>query len=196
MSLVCEVYASGQEFLAAYDRSRPGCVVLGLRVPGASGMQIQHFLNAEKNGPPVIFLTAHADLSIAVEAMRAGAVNFLEKPVRTKELWNSIEEAIALDRRRRHLRAWRQKLADRLRSLTPREREVLCMIGQGKGTKEIASSLQVGLRSVQKHRAGVARKLGASSLWDLVDVGLRAASESAQGGDRGPWSPAWGRPLA
>lgn len=195
MNLRCEVYASGDDFLAAYDTSRPGCVILGLRIPGAGGMQIQQFLNSDKNGHPVIFLTAHADLSIAVEAMRAGAVNFLLKPVHSGELWNSIEEAIALDGKRRRARAWHQKLADRLRSLTPREREVLCMIGQGKGTREIASSLEVSLRSVQKHRAGVARKLGASSLWELVDVGLHAAQDGGQNGDPGPWPGPNGRRL-
>lgn len=196
MNLACEVYASGKDFLEAYDRSRPGCVVLGLRLPDASGIEIQQSLNAGGDDIPVIFLTAHADLSIAVEAMRAGAVNFLEKPVHTRELWNSIEEAVALDRKRRRDRAWRQELAEWLQSLTAREREILDMIGQGKRTEEIASSLQIGLRSVQKHRARLTRKLGASSLWDLMKVGLRAARSAEENDDPASWPGPYARRMA
>jgi FixJ family two-component response regulator len=187
MNLGCQTYASGKEFVDAYDSSRPGCVVLELRIPGADGMQVQKFLNPTGGGFPVIFLTAYPDLSIAVEAMRAGAVNFLEKPARSRELWTAIEEAIELDCQRRQVGAWRQKLSDRLGVLTPKEREVLWMIGKGKASKEIASALQVTMRAVQKHRASLAKKLEASSLLDLVDIGFRTATDGNQIGRPAPW---------
>ena len=119
--------------------------------------------------------------------LRAGAVNFLEKPVHTGELWHAIEEAIDLDRRRRQVWAWRKKLADRFESLTPKERVVLRLIGEAKGTKDIASALEVSVRVVQKHRASLIRKLEVSSLGDLVDIGLHAAMPGALDGSPAPW---------
>ncbi len=183
MNLHCEVFTSGQDFLDSYRKSRRGCLIVELRVLGASGLEIQQHLLAMHSALPVIFLTAHADLSIAVEAMRRGAVHFLEKPYRTHELWQVIQEAIELDRRRRERQRHRRRLRRRIASLTPKERHVLRLLKQGKPSDQIASELNVGLRMVEVHRAKLARKLGVSAARELLDAGTTATRPVPQ--DRG-----------
>ena len=172
MNLRSEVYASGAEFLDSFDRSRPGCVVLELQVPGISGLEIQERLAEERSSLPVIFLTQHADVSIAVEVMRSGAVHFLEKPFRANELWRAIQEAIELNRKRREAEAWERELGRRIASLTAKERRVLTMLSRNKASKEIAAELNVCVRTVEVHRANLIRKLDVSSLKELLDIGM------------------------
>jgi len=175
MNLPCEVYSSGQDFLDAYDSSRPGCLVMELRVPGVSGLEIQRRLKSEGILLPVIFLTAHADLSIAVEAMRSGAIHFLEKPFRTLELWGAIQEAIELDQQRRQAVASHAQLNRRLATLNSKERSVLEMLAEGKSSKEIAAVMETSVRTVEGHRARLMQKLGVSSLSELIAIAILAA---------------------
>jgi len=192
MSLRCEAYASGREFMDAYDDSAPGCVVLELKIPGLGGIQIQRLLKARDNDIPVIFLTAQPELSIAVEAMRAGAVHFLEKPFRSHELWNAIQEAIDLDQQRRRTRRWREAIDKRLASLTARESEVLSRMGHGESNRQIASHMGVSVRTVEVHRASLAKKLNVSSLRELLDIAIALSTVDAPGSR--PQSPPTPRP--
>lgn len=172
MSLLCEAYGSGQEFVEALRESDAGCVILEIKIPGIGGIQIQRILKERGNDIPVIFLTAHPELSIAVEAMRSGAVHFLEKPFRSNEVWNAIQEAVELDQERRRDRVWQRLLCKRLTSLTSKEREVLSLIAQGQSNRQIAARMRVCVRTVEVHRAALARKLDVSSLWELLNIAI------------------------
>lgn len=176
MGLRCETYASGQEFMDICDDSTAGCVLLELKIPGVGGIQIQRLLKARGIEIPVIFLTAHPELSIAVEAMRAGAVHFLQKPLRSNELWNAVQEAIESDKKSRSDRNRRQSLKKRLVALTAKELEVLSLIGQGKSNRQIASHMEVCVRTVEAHRARLAKKINVSSLRELLDIAIALAT--------------------
>lgn len=176
MGLRCETCASGQEFMDACDDSTAGCVLLELKIPGIGGIQIQRLLKARGIEIPVIFLTAHPELSIAVEAMRAGAVHFLQKPLRGNELWNAVQEAIEADQKRRRDRNQRESLKKRLASLTAKELEVLSLIGQGKSNRQVASDMEVCVRTVEAHRARLTKKINVSSLRELLDIAIALAT--------------------
>ncbi|HIQ21899.1 MAG TPA: response regulator transcription factor, partial [Planctomycetes bacterium] len=137
MNLPCETYNSGTQFLDCYDRSRAGCLVLEVKIPDIAGLEMQKRLASEEPSPPVIFLTGHASVSIAVRAMRAGAVHFFEKPLREDELWDAIREAMELDQQRRCAWAQQQELQRRLAQLTPKELRVLELIAEGKTKRSI-----------------------------------------------------------
>ncbi len=172
MNLRCETYATGPEFLDNCDPSRPGCVVLEVRVPGASGIEIQNRLSSQEPSRPVIFLSSEPALSIAVRAMRAGAIHFMEKPARETELWETIQEAIRLDHQRR--RRWhRQKEIERcLERLTPGERELVRGIIGGKTNKTMALECGVSLRTIEQRRARIMKKLKVGSLTELLHLVL------------------------
>jgi FixJ family two-component response regulator len=190
MGMRCETYASGQELMDACSRSAAGCVVLELKIPGIGGIQIQRLLKVQGNEIPVIFLTAHPELSIAVEAMRAGAVHFLQKPLRSNELWNAIQEAVETDEKRRRERNRRECLKKRLASLTSKELEVLSLIGQGKSNRQIASHMKVCVRTVEAHRARLAKKINVSSLRELLDIAIAlATAELSENPPRSPLGP-------
>lgn len=172
MNLRCEGYRSGREFLDAYAPSRPGCVVLEVRIPDINGLEIQERLTAEGVMSPVVFLTTQAGVSIAVRAMRAGALHFLEKPFREPELWDAIQEAIRLDTRRRSARAERKKLKDHLGQLTFAERELLAIIAEGKPKKTAASSLRVSVRTIELRQKRLIEKLGFDSSMELLRFAL------------------------
>jgi FixJ family two-component response regulator len=172
MGLRCETYTSGQEFTDAYSDSVAGCVILEIKIPEVGGVQIQRLLKTRKHDIPVIFLTAHPDVSIAVEAIRAGAVHFLQKPPRSNELWNAIEEALEEDRTRRRERIRRESLKERLACLTARELEILSLIGQGRSNQQIASQMNVGVRTVEVRHARLAAKLNVSSLKALLEIAI------------------------
>ena len=174
MNLPCEAYTSGQEFLDAYAPSRPGCVVLEVRIPEVNGLEIQERLTAQGAIIPVVFLTAQATVSIAVRAMRAGAVHFLEKPFREHELWDAIQEAVVLDAERRRSTAERERIDGQLAELTPKERQVLEMLAEGKSKHTIASEVGVSVRTIEIHRNRAMKKLGLSSLIELLLFGDHA----------------------
>ena len=160
-------YASTGEFLLNPPPDRPGCLLLDLRLPGPSGLELQDALGRRGVGLPVVFLTAHADVASTVRAMKAGAVDFLTKPVERDDLLEALERALARDARQREAHREAEALQDRFANLTPREREVFDGIVAGKLNKQIAAELGMAERTVKLHRANVMTKLEASSAAEL-----------------------------
>ena len=164
-----ETFSSATEFLAAYHR-QPGCLVLDVAMPGMSGLELHRKLIRDKVTLPVVFVTGHGNVPMAVEAMQMGAVNFLQKPVQEQELWDSIRRAIELDTQNRRRRARRQRAEERLTRLTAGERAVLNLILEGKMNKEIAAELGLSTRTIEDRRAKVMKKMDAKSLAELVQL--------------------------
>lgn len=166
--LQVETYESGEEFMAAHDPARPGCVILDLHLPQMSGMEVLHAL-AEK-GPPrsIIIVTGHPTLDEAIEAFRAGAVDFFILPVQQEKLVQRIQAAVASDvSRRRHYLHWLE-VQSRLERLTPAELEVVQLLTEGLLNKQIAARLNVAVRTIELRRANIFRKMGVTSLGDLL----------------------------
>jgi FixJ family two-component response regulator len=168
-----EVYASAQAFLDAYHDDRPGCLVLDVRMPGMSGLELQERLNERRAILPIIFITGHGDVPMAVEALQAGALDFLQKPFRDQELLERIAKALDRDAANRRELQERRAIAERFETLTPRERKVMELVTQGKANKVIAGDLDISQRTVEIHRARVMEKTRASSLAHLVRMALR-----------------------
>jgi len=167
-------YASAEEFLAGYDDEQPGCIVLDVRMPGMSGPELQGELNRRGALIPVIFITGHGDVPMAVEAMRHGAVDFMQKPFSDKDLVSRIQLAMAADRRNREAIGAKDQIHARIAALTPRERQVLDLVTQGKSNKVIAGDLGASQRTVEIHRSHVMEKMGATSLAQLVRMTMIA----------------------
>jgi two-component system, LuxR family, response regulator FixJ len=165
-------YPSAQEFLAAYQPSQPGCLVLDIRMPGMSGLELQQQLNLRGAVIPVIFMTGHGDIPMAVEAMQHGAFDFLQKPFRDQDLLDRIQRAIVRDGELRQSLGEHARIKTHLETLTPREREVLELMTQGKQNKVIAQDLGVSPRTVEIHRARVMEKMNAQSVAELVRMML------------------------
>lgn len=161
-------YTSAAEFLANYHPDQPGCAVLDVRMPGMSGLELQDELNRRGIIIPVIFITGHGDVPMAVEAMQRGAFDFLQKPFREQDLITRIQRALDLDRENRARLEERDQIRARLAALTPREREVLELVTQGKPNKIMAADLGVSQRTVEIHRAHLMEKMCAGSLAQLV----------------------------
>ena len=168
LNLHCEEYASGLEFLERFDPARPGCVVLEIRIPGASGLEIQQRLAADAPVTTVLFVTRQATVSAAVGAMRAGAVHFLEKPVRDVELWEALQEAIRLNGLRRQVAHRCQEAQAKIARLTPKERGVMREVSLGVSSAEMAAKFGVCQRTIELRRAKMMRKLHVGSLAELV----------------------------
>jgi FixJ family two-component response regulator len=166
--LAVETFAGAREFLAAVPVDRPGCLVLDVRMPEIDGLELQRQLAARGSRLPIIILTGHGDVPMAVEALRAGALDFLQKPFESKQLLARIEEAIALDAKTRIQQTDRSEIESRLVRLTPREQQVLDRIVDGLPTKAIATSLGSSFNTVQNQRASIIRKMRAESVADLV----------------------------
>jgi two-component system, LuxR family, response regulator FixJ len=162
-------FSSAAEFLDAYQ-NQPGCLVLDVAMPGMNGLELHRKLIHEKIMLPVVFVTGHANVPMAVEAMQLGAVNFLQKPVQEQELWNSIRRGLELDSQNRRRRARRQRAEERLAKLTSGEREVLNLILEGKINKEIAGDLGLSTRTIEDRRARLMKKMGAKSLAELIQL--------------------------
>lgn len=161
-------FGSARDFLAAYDPDVPGCLVLDVRMPGMSGLELQEELNRLGAIIPVIFITGHGDIPMAVEAMQHGAFDFLQKPFRDQDLIDRVQRALVADSMNRKALDEGHQIAERYESLTPREREVLALVTQGKANKVMAGDLGVSQRTVEIHRARVMEKMGANSLAQLV----------------------------
>jgi len=174
MMLNCETYASGQEFLDAYHKSRHGCLVTEVRVPDVSGPQLQRRLAMDEAPLPVIFLTAHATVPIVVRTMQDGAVDFLEKQVSDQQLWESIQRALEIDRKRREALAAKHHVQQRLESLTRKEREVLELLADNHGTREIAEALGVSVRTIELRRSRIFKKLHIKSAAELIHFAIQA----------------------
>jgi FixJ family two-component response regulator len=168
-----EAYASAQEFLDAYTDDRAGCLVLDVRMPGMSGLDLQEKLNERRAILPIIFVTGHGDVPMAVETLQAGAMDFLQKPFRDQELLERIGKALERDARNRRELLELKQIAQRFSELTPRERAVMELVVQGKANKVIAGDLDISQRTVEIHRSRVMEKTQAASLAHLVRMVLR-----------------------
>lgn len=188
--LPVETYDSARAFLAHYRPDRPGCLVLDLRMPGMSGIELQERLARQEMSLPVIIITGHGDVPTAVKAMRAGAVDLLEKPFDGEVLLKSIRKALERDARNRHDWALWSEAADRLAALTSREHEVLELIVAGKSNKETAAELDVSPKTIEAHRGHIMHKVGVRSLAELVHLARLAAT-----GNPASRGPAGGRSL-
>ena len=167
--------SSGQEFLSTYDLAHPGCLVLDVHMPGLSGRDMQHELNVRGATIPVIFITGHGDIPMAVEAMQQGAFDFLQKPFRDQDLLDRVQRALARDSEYRLRLRQTDRIRERVASLSPREREVLDLVTQGKANKMVAGDLGVSQRTVEIHRAHVMQKMEAGSLAELVRMMMAVA---------------------
>jgi FixJ family two-component response regulator len=180
------VFGSAQEFLAAYEMQQPGCLVLDVRMPGMSGLELQQHLNMRGAVIPLIFITGHGDIPMAVEAMQHGAFDFLQKPFRDQDLIDRIQRALQKDHENRAALGERTRIRERLESLTPREREVLSLVTSGKANKVMAADLGLSQRTVEIHRARVMEKMGAASVAQLVRMVLDFEDTAAATAGRRP----------
>jgi two-component system response regulator FixJ len=163
-----KVFSSADEFLKNESQHRAGCLVLDIRMPGTGGLELQEELIARGNTLPIIFITGHGDVPMAVDAMQKGAVDFIQKPFRDQELLDCIHDAFTTDKQRRDILEHHADVSHRLEKLTSREREVFDLVVTGKPNKVIAYELGVSQRTVEIHRARVMEKMQARSLADLV----------------------------
>ncbi len=173
VGLRVETFGSTGEFLADKRPEAPACLVLDVRLPDVSGLELQRDLAAANIRIPIIFITGHADVPMSVRAMKAGAVEFLTKPFRGQELLDAIQEAIAKDRVAWNERAQMAQLRARYNSLTPREKEVLKLVASGLLNKQIGAELGASELTIKTHRGRVMQKMGADSLADLVKMAER-----------------------
>lgn len=169
-----ETYESAIDFLRAHDPERPGCIVLDVRMPGMSGLELHERLRRSDSCVPVIFITGHGDVPMAVRAMKAGAVDFVSKPFNDQALLDRVQQAIERDKQNRSKRAEHQEIYSRWSRLTPREREVMEMVITGHSNKSIAARLGVSSKTVEAHRAKFMEKMEAHSLPDLMRITLSA----------------------
>lgn len=169
-----QLYPSAQAFLDDYDGRESGCLVLDVRMPGMSGLELQQELRARGSALPIIFITGHGDIPMAVEALKQGAADFLPKPFRDQDLLDRIHQALEQERDARESNERIREVQQRIDTLTPREREVMTMVAEGKANKVIAIDLGISQRTVEIHRAKVMEKMGVRALADLV----RALHES------------------
>lgn len=172
VGLKVELYESAERFLYAYQSTRPGCLVLDVRMPGMSGLELLENLRAREFPLPVILLTGHGSVRVAVRAMKAGAVDVIEKPYADEELLDQIQTALRRDALERKEMAERNVIAARMDSLTSRERQVLDLVVKGAANKVIAAELGIGDRTVETHRKKVMDKMRAKSLAELVNLVL------------------------
>ncbi|MGC1955341.1 MAG: response regulator [Gammaproteobacteria bacterium] len=166
-------YASAKEFLDAYQPRWPACLLLDLRMPHVGGLELQALLTAKKMDLPIIFVSAHGSISAAVRALRAGAMDFVEKPFNDQELLDRIHLAMRESQRRREEALAKSVWMGRYQQLTPREREVMKILLTGRTNKQIGTVLGISYRTVEFYRAQVIRKMGASSLADLGQMSER-----------------------
>lgn len=168
--LAVECFESAEDFLAVFDSSRPGCLVVDVRMPGMSGLDMLQQLESEEIVPPAIVITGHGDVPMTVKAMKQGAFDFLEKPYQPQELLDSINKAISLNAKQRSECSRRKELSLRLNRLLPEEKAVLKGILAGKTNETIAQELDVSLRTVQYRRASIMRKMEVDSKSELFEM--------------------------
>src|SRR5207253_3742834 len=168
VGLQVELFGSAQEFLRSERPDAPSCLVLDIRLPGISGLDFQRQLAEANIHIPIIFITAHGDIPMTVRAMKAGAVEFLTKPFRSRALVDAVRAAIDRDRTAHKERSETGELRQRYEQLTPREREVMPLVAAGLLNKQVAGELATTERTIKFHRAHIMQKMGAESLADLV----------------------------
>jgi FixJ family two-component response regulator len=168
MGLRVESFESAAEFLEDFDPQQPGCVILDIRMPGMSGLELQEHINGIGATIPIVFVTGHGDVPMAVTAMKAGAVDFIQKPFRDQELIDRVHAALDRDSENREQSRAKEKIQAHVDLLTTRELEVMNLVVDGRANKEIAFDLGLSPRTVEIHRARVMSKMNAGSLPDLV----------------------------
>lgn len=168
IGLAVETFQSATAFLDYTMPDRPGCLVLDIRLPGLSGLDLQAALHQSAREVPIVFITGYGDVPTSVRAMKGGAFDFLQKPFNDQELLDCVQRALVRSREQRADRAERTELQRRYDSLTPREREVLALIVSGKINKQIAGDLGIAEKTIKVHRGRVMEKMQASSVADLV----------------------------
>lgn len=178
VGLSSRVFASAADFLDAYDASRIGCLVADIRMPGMSGLDLHKELKERRIDIPTIFITGHGDVPMAVNAMKSGAMDFIQKPFRDQDLLDRINTALQLAEETHASQVEEEEIRERLASLTPRESEVMEMVVKGCANKVIAMDLGVSQRTVELHRARVMRKMGVRSLAELVRLSERVHPSS------------------
>ena len=171
-------YSRPSEFLAHFKPDDPGCLVLDIRMPEMSGLELQQQLNRMGSMLPVIFITGHGDVPMAVQAMKEGALDFIQKPFRDQDLLDRINHALQQDTENRHNLARRAEVMQRVQSLTPRERQVMNMVVEGSANKVVAIDLGLSERTVEIHRAKAMEKMGARSVAHLVKMHLTLTDEA------------------
>jgi two-component system response regulator FixJ len=177
VKLNVETYLSAQEFLDGYDPAKPGCLLLDLRMPGISGLELQEILQTRNIPIPLIIITGYSEVQAAVQAMKRGAVDFLEKPFNDQLLIDQVQKAIAEDAQIRQKRAEQEAVLARIALLTPRERKVMDLVIAGKLNKVIARQLGISPKTVEFHRARVMKKMKVDSVAELVALVISAAEE-------------------
>jgi len=170
IGLNASAYTSAHAFLQDFDRSGPGCLVLDIRMPGMSGLELQRQLVTSETNLPIIVVTGHGDVPMAVDAMKMGALDFLEKPFRTQELCESIQKAVHSDVEQWRLREYQARAERKLQCLTPAEREVMEKVAAGKTNKVIAQELGLSIRAVEDRRARMMKKLAVKSRAELLEL--------------------------
>ena len=172
VGLAAKSFPSAQEYLDAFDSSIPGCLVLDIRMKGMSGLSLQQRLTTEPLHPPIIIITGHGDVPMAVQAVKSGALDFIEKPFNDQVLLDAVHRAFELDAEQRGQASRLADIRDRLERLTPREREIMEQVVAGKRNKVIAADLGITQSTVEAHRAKVMEKMQARSLSDLMRMTL------------------------
>jgi RNA polymerase sigma factor (sigma-70 family) len=168
--LIVESYPSARLFLEAYNPDQPGCLVLDVSMPDMSGLELQEALSAKQIHIPIIFITGHGDIPMSVRAIKAGAVDFLEKPFKKEILLTRVREALIEDAKTRQDDTEKATIRTRFARLTPREQEVMALVIIGKSNKEIAKQLAISHRTVETHRARIMEKMATKSLPELITL--------------------------
>ena len=168
VDLPCQTFASASDFLEKHDPEQHSCLVADIRMPGMSGLDLQEELNGRSSTIPILFITGHGDVPMAVDAMKSGALDFIQKPFRDQDLLDRIHQALESDEERREDNRELSETRNRIARLTARETEVMHRVVQGQANKVIALDLGVSQRTVEIHRARVMQKMGARSLAELV----------------------------
>jgi len=165
-------FPDADRFLVAYQADRPGCLLLDIRLPGRNDLSALQLVRARGIDAPIIIITGHGDVAMAVNAMKQGALDFIEKPCNDQLLLDCVHDALIEDRVRRRVRARRQEVLRRFDTLTPREQDVLRQVVEGLSNREIADALSLSRKTVEVHRAKVMQKMGADTLSQLIRMAM------------------------
>jgi len=175
--IAVQTFRTAAQFIEAYRLGDPGCLVLDLRLPGMSGLELQAYLAQREIGIPIVFVTGHGDVATAVSAIKSGAVDFIEKPFGYREVLSIIRQAFERDTELRMQRARSNEVSARVASLSEREREVMKRVAEGKHNKSIAAELGISVKTVEFHRAHMMEKMGVASVAALVQQMVRLGEE-------------------